>query len=305
MSGKLCSKFVKHSCLLFVQLAGKETFVTDASTVDILKTSDPNHPFPERKLLRRKRKAGKSVSFVDRNTSGPLSPQSTSSSTLTGQESESRMFSDSEDGSVNTYRIKSMMRGKAPVVYVYGEMNEQITDKKCDESILQKQTTDLKSDSCKLEDKEDIKGIKTENDTENKNDVVTSDEPTIKKESTKEEPITPDNNESLTTIKSEPFDSNDVEMASENIVIKQEQSTENEENEKCTTSSINESHDSESQCDHESNDVNARKTQEDEQKVISNNETKTTADNEKIKSENTTHNEEASENNKHDQKGLK
>lgn len=82
-----------------------------------MKQTDAQHPFPERKLSTRKRKS-KTVSFTTDNR--PLSPKSHSSSTITGNQSELVLFSDSDSESIDAYRIKSMMRGNGPVVYVYG-----------------------------------------------------------------------------------------------------------------------------------------------------------------------------------------
>ena len=89
----------------------------------------------------------KKVSFGDR----PYSPESSCSSTLTGLESPSHLYSDSEDSCVETYRIKSVLRGemKGPV-YVYGSSVETNSDVKTEESFL----TDQDSNKTDLSDEQ-------------------------------------------------------------------------------------------------------------------------------------------------------
>lgn len=109
---------------IFLQLADKESFVVSPPTEDsALKESDPNHPFPKKTPITTKqqqRNHSKSVSFTD---DSPLSPDSLSNvSTLTGTESVQHPFSDSDgDSDIENYRIKSILRGKTPLVYVKGE----------------------------------------------------------------------------------------------------------------------------------------------------------------------------------------
>ena len=109
---------------IFLQLADKESFVVSPPTEDsALKESDPNHPFPKKTPITTKQQQHnhrKSVSFTD---DSPLSPDSLSNvSTLTGTESVQHPFSDSDgDSDIENYRIKSILRGKTPLVYVKGE----------------------------------------------------------------------------------------------------------------------------------------------------------------------------------------
>ena len=60
--------------------------------------------------------------------SGPNSPVSSNSSTITGHESPTHPFSDSEDSTVESYRVKGIMRGqmKGPV-FVYGDITSKQT----------------------------------------------------------------------------------------------------------------------------------------------------------------------------------
>lgn len=109
---------------LFKRLAMKESFISGTDAPSILKNTDI---FSHNGVST---SHSKKVSFGER----PNSPQSSCSSTLTGLESPSHLFSDSEDSSVETYRIKSVLRGemKGPV-YVYGSSAQTSNDVKTEE----------------------------------------------------------------------------------------------------------------------------------------------------------------------------
>jgi len=111
---------------VFKKLSHEESFIQDSKSTTLFDTSKENHP-----LLKTKRKRS---STSDKTTEhkqsteykGPQSPISSSSSTLTGQESPTNPLSDSDDSSADTYRIKAMMRGQlTSPVFVYGEETEQ------------------------------------------------------------------------------------------------------------------------------------------------------------------------------------
>ena len=60
--------------------------------------------------------------------SGPNSPVSSNSSTITGHESPTHPFSDSEDSTVESYRVKGIMRGQMKgTVFVYGDITSKQT----------------------------------------------------------------------------------------------------------------------------------------------------------------------------------
>ena len=91
------------------QLAHKESFVSDIKSMA---------SFKEYQLTQHV--------FKKPIYSGPNSPVSSNSSTITGHESPTHPFSDSEDSTVESYRVKSIMRGqmKGPV-FVYGDVNSK------------------------------------------------------------------------------------------------------------------------------------------------------------------------------------
>ena len=129
-------------------MANKESFVGSStpSSECILKENHTQHPFSKPNNLKkrlRKCKKKKSVSFSDQS---PQSPDNLSSvSTLTGTESLRHPYSESDgDSDIETYRIKSILRGKSPIVYVKGETipnSKEITpvklEKKDDEEALE------------------------------------------------------------------------------------------------------------------------------------------------------------------------
>jgi len=124
---------------VFKKLANKESFVSNPQKTGILKSKSDASSLSA--PIKRKSDAmsteedplsPKKVSFHSRPSS-PLSSLS-ASSTITGIESPTHPFSDSEDSSVETYRVKSILRGemKGPV-YVYGEITEETSFKSEDD----------------------------------------------------------------------------------------------------------------------------------------------------------------------------
>ena len=89
---------------LFKKLAHKQSFVSDTEAPSILK-------HPDIFGLGAAGASSKRVSFGGGGGVGSQSPHSSSSSTMTGMESPTHLFSDSEDSSVETYRIKAVLRG--------------------------------------------------------------------------------------------------------------------------------------------------------------------------------------------------
>jgi len=96
----------------------------------ILKETHPQHPFSKANSKNKRSRKGrkKNVSFSDRHSPESLDNLS-SVSTVTGTESVRHPHSGSDgDSDVETYRIKSILRGKPPVVYVKGEALQKSTE---------------------------------------------------------------------------------------------------------------------------------------------------------------------------------
>eukprot|EP00794_Sanderia_malayensis_P006149 gene6149-6855_t len=117
---------------VFKQMAADMTCIPDPPKSGILK-QNPGEAEPQgipEELLHRSNQ-NKKVTFAS----------STSSSTLTGNESPTHPFSDS-DSDVETYRVKSVLRGdmRGPV-YVYGTTNEIVATKSFVQSADQRKRT--------------------------------------------------------------------------------------------------------------------------------------------------------------------
>jgi len=135
---------------VFKNLADKESFVISPLVNDAsLKESDPLHPFPKKSKSGKRNK--KSVSFSDES---PLSPDNFSNvSTITGTESVTHPLSDSDgDSDIESYRIKSILRGKSPWVYVKGEESpkkDSSKDLKIEEEDAPKTETEIENEPSK------------------------------------------------------------------------------------------------------------------------------------------------------------
>ncbi|XP_057297259.1 ubiquitin carboxyl-terminal hydrolase BAP1-like [Hydractinia symbiolongicarpus] len=148
---------------LFKKLAYKESFLSTSEASSALKPNLDDHPFL--------RKTGKKVAF----DSSPISPVSSGSSTVSASEIAGHAFSDSEDSCVETYRIKSIMRGKMKgAVFVYGEGDDEDTASSNqkninneDANVSRKRNSDQQQKTDIADGKQqDVKKIKLDNDSE-------------------------------------------------------------------------------------------------------------------------------------------
>lgn len=131
---------------LFKRLATKESFISGSDHPSILKNPDiENHNGVSTYH-------SKKVSFGGER---PNSPQSSCDSTLTGHESPSR-FSDSEDSTVETYRIKSVLRGemKGPIyVYGAGSLEDGIKTEEDEEEETKRKGSNILEDNLQTDNK--------------------------------------------------------------------------------------------------------------------------------------------------------